>query len=694
MAVNPGETNLLAQETSPYLLQHADNPVHWHPWNEAALARARDENKPILLSIGYSSCHWCHVMAHESFEDENVARVMNEHFVNIKVDREERPDLDKIYQLAHQLLTQNTGGWPLTMFLDPVNLIPFFGGTYFPKAPRYQLPGFVDLLLRISQVFSEQRESLNGQADKFAGIFEQLNQMEASEGSVSDTDLLEAGRRALVEQYDPTHGGFGDAPKFPMPASVERLLRHWAYLQHGGTRDRESLEMVMHTLTEMARGGIFDHLGGGFCRYATDPQWMIPHFEKMLYDNGALLSLYSDALAVGPDPLFEQTVRGTANWLMNEMQHAGGGYFAALDADSEGEEGKYYVWRRDDVKRLLSEGEYLVVETLYGLDKPANFEGQWNLHRFDAWHSVVDRLNLSRDTADDLLASAKAKMLAARRERVPPGLDDKILAAWNGLAIKGMIKAGIRLGEPAWTESAFRAIDFIRDNMMDGDRLYATWRDGTPRYGGYLDDYATLLDALLTALSARWREADIRLAKSLADILLVDFYDNVHGGFYFTPHHHEELIFRPKPTMDDSMPPGNGTAAIVLHRLGHLLGESRYLEAAGETLRWARQAMEHYPAAHSTLLSALEDNVYPLELIIIRGPGEATKPWQALCRNGYKPWRLSFVIPYDTNGPVPAYLPKLVSAEARTQPVAYVCKGLSCSPPVKSLDELKLALGG
>jgi uncharacterized protein len=685
--------NRLSEETSPYLLQHADNPVDWYPWCDEAIDTARNENKPILLSIGYSSCHWCHVMAHESFADEEVARAMNARFVNVKVDREERPDLDRIYQLAHQLLTQNAGGWPLTMFLDPETLIPFFGGTYFPKSARHQLPGFVELLDRVGRVFDEQRDALNEQAAKFATIFEQINQIEAVEGEMSDADLLDLAHRQLTEQHDDVEGGFGDAPKFPMPNAVERLLRHWAYAARSNTRtDRKGVDRVMHTLTRMARGGVFDHLGGGFYRYATDRKWSIPHFEKMLYDNGALLALYADALAVGPDPLFEEIVRATASWLTTEMQHADGAFFAAIDADSEGEEGKHYVWRRDEVQRLLDEDEYLIVETLYGLDKPANFEGRWHLRRLDAWRAVVERLSMERDPADLLLESARAKLLAARNARPRPALDDKVLASWNGLAIKGMARAGLVLGEPSWIDAATRALDFVRVRMTNGDRLYATWRDGTPKYGAYLDDYAYLLDAVIELLSIRWREADARLARSLADIALADFHDEVNGGFYFTPHHHEALILRPKPSMDDATPAGNGTLALALNRLGHLLGDTRYLDAAAKTLRWARQAMEQYPAAHCALLSALEELHHPQELIIIRGP--EAQSWLARCRSGYKPWRHCYAIPYDAKGPLPSYLPKLISAELQAKTVAYVCSGMTCSPPVTSLTDLVAELDG
>jgi hypothetical protein len=504
--------------------------------------------------------------------------------------------------------------------------------------------------------------------------------------------LLAGARDQLAGQYDARNGGFADAPKFPMPATIERLLRHWAFTGREAPKDRETLEMAMITLTHIARGGIYDHLGGGFCRYSTDARWMIPHFEKMLYDNGALLGVYADALAIGPDPLFEQTVRETAAWLMREMQHDAGGYFSAIDADSEGEEGKYYVWRRDEVKRLLTADEYLVVETLYGLDNPANFEGKWNLHRDDAWHAVVERLAMPRPQADELLASGRRKLFEARSKRIPPGKDDKILTAWNGLAIRGMAKAGLVLGEPKWIESATRAADFIRKNVVREDRLCATWRDGQARHPAYLDDYANLIDGLLALLQARWRDSDIRFAKSLADTVIKRFYDDDGGGFFFTARDHETLIHRPKPTVDDAMPPGNGTLARALNLLGHLLGETRYLDAASGTLKWARKAMEQYPAGHSTLLAALEDEVSPPELVIVRGPRAEIDAWLRPVRAGYRPWRHLFGIPYEDSGLLPAYLPRLVSAEKQRNCTAYVCKGLQCSLPIHSQKELAAAL--
>ena len=381
--------NQLKNEPSLYLQQHASNPVQWHPWGSDALEGALDKDKPILLSIGYSSCHWCHVMAHESFEDELTASVMNENFVNIKVDREERPDIDQIYQTAHQLLTQRSGGWPLTMFLDPKTHLPFFGGTYFPPSPRFNLPGFKDLLMRVASTYRENKSDLATQQEQLRNALAQMTQQGEVQG-IDVVQLLIAARDQLASRYDQAHGGFGTAPKFPMPANIDRLLRHWSYSRRQERIDRDSFNMALTTLTRVARGGIYDHVGGGFCRYSPDNEWMIPHFEKMLYDNGTLMSLYADALGLGPDPLFESALRETAEWIVRDMQHPQGGYFTSLDADSNGVEGSYYVWRRNEIKNLLDGDEYLIIETLYGLDKPPNFEGKWNFHRRDAWHSVIE----------------------------------------------------------------------------------------------------------------------------------------------------------------------------------------------------------------------------------------------------------------------------------------------------------------
>ena len=681
--------NHLTGETSPYLAQHADNPVDWHPWGETALSLARTKNRPILLSIGYSACHWCHVMAHESFEHEATASVMNERFVNIKVDREERPDIDRAYQVSHHLLTRQSGGWPLTAFLDPDTLLPFFTGTYFPRTPRHGLPGFVDVLIRISDAWHERTGDIRQQGDKLRAVVQQLDAARA-ESKLADDALLAAGREQLGKLYDSQGGGFGNAPKFPMPGAVDRLLRHWRRGRASGQPDREALDMVMTTLTKMARGGIFDHLGGGFCRYSTDREWMIPHFEKMLCDNGSLLALYADAMAVAPDALFEGALRDTAGWVMREMQHPDGGYCAALDADSDGGEGRHYVWRRHEVKRLLTEDEYLVVETLYGLDRPANFEGRWHLHRRDSWRSVAERLYLDADDAAELLARARAKLFAHRSERPRPACDDKVLAAWNGLAIHGMVRAALRLGEPAWIDSAARAAAFVREDMVQDGRLMASCTGGTARHPAYLDDYANMLQGVLALLEARWDDANIAFARLLADGLLTLFLDEDAGGFWFTAHDHEQLIHRPKPVLDDALPPGNATAARALAAFGHLTAESRYLDAAHAALAWGRGFAERQPAAHSALLTAIEAATEPGETVILRGPPDEMQPWLDAARDGYQPTRATYAIPYECLAP--SYLPRLVTTEVRARVTAHVCRDLVCSAPIKELDKFRAAL--
>lgn len=684
--------NRLAQQASPYLKQHADNPVDWHPWDDEALALAKQEGKPILLSIGYSTCHWCHVMAHESFEDPATATVMNAHFVNIKVDREERPDLDKIYQTALQLINPQGGGWPLTMFLDPETLLPFFGGTYFPNQPRFQLPGFSDLLLRLSETFQTKKTEVFEQGEKLEAALAQMVPP-VLDPNLEDVELLQTARDQLAQQYDARDGGFGRAPKFPMPNAILRLLRHWRFARRGGGNDKEALDMVMNSLTQMARGGIYDHIGGGFCRYSTDAKWMIPHFEKMLYDNALLLPLYVAGLRFGPDELFDTAIRETVGWLEREMRHPQGGYYAALDADSEGEEGKFYVWRREQVKKVLTDAEYLVIETLYGLDKPANFENRWNLHRYDSWRSVVERLSLERPEADGLLQAAKSKLFAARAERIRPATDSKILTSWNGLLVSGLAAAGQALQEPAWVTRAQEVIDFMRTSCWVDGKLYATWQEGEAKYPGYLDDYANLLQGILDLLSVRWREEEVTFALALADRLVSDFYDVELGGFFFTAHDHEALIHRPKPTVDDALPPGNGIATSALIRLGHLMGRSDYLDPAHNTLRWARGIMERVPAGHCALLGALEESVYPTDQVVLRGPTEAMEEWVSELHTGYTPERVFFMIPYDQVKTLPDYLPRLVSTEQQRQVTAFVCTGLSCSLPINDLSEVKALLG-
>ena len=688
--------NRLVDETSPYLLQHAANPVHWQPWDDTALALARTTGKPILLSVGYSSCHWCHVMAHESFEDAATAEVMNEHFVCIKVDREERPDLDKVYQLAHYMLTRNSGGWPLTIFLDPETQIPFYGGTYFPKRAMYQRPSFVDVLLRLSEAFKAQKGELEAQGERLVALLQSTAQrtiedQDASPDGIADLRVFSKAFKELRQSYDEQHGGFGGAPKFPMPTSLDLLLRYSDVADaREGTRQM-AIDMALTTLTKICRGGIRDHLGGGFCRYSVDQEWMIPHFEKMLYDNGALLSVLSDAYAIDPDGLFRESMEEAAEWMMREMQSDAGAFFSSIDADSEGEEGRFYLWRRNAVRKLLSEDEFLVFATLYGIDKQPNFEGRaWNPHRYDAWRSIVFRLGMDPGQASELLASAKQKLFRAREKRVRPARDDKVLVSWNGLAIRGLVRAGAALGRSEYFDAAERAMDFIRLKMVDGKtgRLHATHACGRSRFLAYLDDYANLADALLHLLQHRWRDELLVFARSLVDRVLAEFEDAAEGGFFFTSSEHEALIHLPKPAIDESVPAGNGVLCSVLVRLSELVHSPAYREAAERILRWATPDLERAPSAHASLLSALHLYASGLETCVLRGgPGELDD-WQAACNQGYAPRRQTFLISWQQAGP--DWLPE---ADA-SGPLAYLCANFSCSAPIRDLNALKSALKG
>ena len=680
----PARTNALANETSPYLLQHADNPVDWQPWGPEALERARRDDKPILLSIGYSACHWCHVMAHESFEDEDTARLMNELYVNIKIDREERPDIDKIYQTAHQLLARRTGGWPLTVMLTPDDHAPFFAGTYFPDAPRHGMPSFRQVLAGVSQLYRERRDDIRRQN---ASLIEALASLdpgtgaEARETPSSDAALRTA-RAALMQSYDPRHGGFGDAPKFPHPTNIERLMRDYA-ARPTSADGAAGLAAATFTFRKMCGGGLYDHVGGGFCRYSVDAMWMIPHFEKMLYDNGPLLWVAAELHQVSGDAVFARVARETAAWVMREMQSPEGGFYSTLDADSEGEEGKFYVWTPDEVRSLVSEDEYAALAPRFGLDRPPNFEGShWHLHAFREVSDAARDIGAAETETAERIDRALAKLFEARSHRIRPGRDDKVLTSWNGLMIKGMATAGRILGAPEFVASAERAVEFIRDTMWSDGRLYATYKDGRARFNGYLDDYASLADGLLALLASRWSARDLDLAVALADAMLEHFEDRENGGFFFTADDHERLIHRPKPMTDDSLPSGNGVAATVLGRLGHLLGDTRYLKSAERVLRAARDGLERFPHAHTALLVALEEFLDPPEIVVIRAePGEL-ESWRARASAGYAPRRVVMAIPNDASG-----LPALLAERApRGSPVAYVCEGHVCDAPIAEFD--------
>jgi hypothetical protein len=672
--------NRLAHETSPYLKQHADNPVDWYPWGEEALARARAERKPILLSIGYAACHWCHVMAHESFADPAIAAVMNSQFVNIKVDREERPDLDQIYQTAHALLARRSGGWPLTMFLTPEQQ-PFFGGTYFPPQARHGLPGFGDLLERVALAYRTHAQEIAAQNDALRAALDSDDPPQGASSELSARPRA-AACAALAGQFDAHHGGFGGAPKFPHAIELGLLIERSA---HSG--DAQALHIVKHSLTRMAEGGLFDQLGGGFYRYSVDSEWQIPHFEKMLYDNGLLLALYADAFAVTREPLFAATLRATAQWLLREMQAPEGGYCSSLDADSEHEEGKFYVWTREQARSSLSEAEYALIAPHFGLDGEPNFEhDRWHLRVARPLAAIASEQGTTEADAQSRLASARAKLLARREQRVRPARDDKVLVSWNALAIIGLARASRVLREPTWMQSARRAMDFIRAAMWRDGRLVATYNDGRAQLNAYLDDYAFLLAAELELMQTDLRTDDLPFAGALADALIAHFEDRDRGGFYFTSHDHERLIHRPKSSYDNATPSGNGVAVQGLIRLGHLLGEPRYLAAAERALRAFQAQIEAYPNGHCSLLAGLAEWLTAPTVVVLRGPREVCVVWQDVLAGGYRPHVL-IVNTGDRQD-----LPPILAPSAGDRAAAFVCREATCLAPIYELAELKRAL--
>jgi hypothetical protein len=600
-------------------------------------------------------------MAHESFENADVAAVMNRLFVNIKVDREERPDLDQIYQTAHQMLTQRTGGWPLTLFLAPDGT-PFFGGTYFPREPRYNLPGFADLCERVAEAFENRRSDIDTQNAELRRAL--ANTVPAS-GTASEFDPqpLAAAEQSLARAFDPVHGGFGGAPKFPHPTDLAFLLRR---------SDATSRQMALTTLTRMSEGGIYDQIGGGFSRYSVDERWEIPHFEKMLYDNGPLLGLLADAWAQTGDPLYARVADETAAWVLREMQAPDGGYYSSLDADSEGEEGKYYVWDRDEVKALLTTQESALAIRRWGFTGPPNFEDRH-------WHAKVAG-SLSAEEAP-LLASARQKLFAAREQRIRPGRDDKVLTSWNALMIEGMAHAARVFERGDWLASARRAMDFTRRTMWHDGRLLATAKDGRAHLDAYLDDHAFLLSALLELMQADFRREDLTFAVELADTLLARFEDREAGGFFFTAHDHEALIHRPKTGHDNATPAGNGVAACALQRLGHLLGETRYLVAAERTLQLFWPQISHSPAGFGSLLLTLEEALTPPDIIVLKGPAGQMAEWQRAL--GAAPHRLVLALPNGIAG-----LPETLAKPESDCVNAWVCRGVTCSAPTANLDEL------
>ena len=672
--------NRLKGCSSPYLQQHAHNPVAWQPWDEEALRLARDLDRPILLSIGYSACHWCHVMAHESFEDPAIAELVNRDFVPVKVDREERPDLDQIYQLAHQLMNRRGGGWPLTAFLSP-DQKPFFLATYFPPEPRFGLPGFGEVLEKVADFYRESRDAAgrNGEA-----VIEGLGHLAPAGTGPLDRQVVDRLRGDLEGDYDPVHGGWGDAPKFPHAGEIRFCLR-----RGGRDGDEGARRMGLQSLRAITEGGLYDHLGGGFFRYCVDANWSIPHFEKMLYDNALLLEALADGAALTGGDRFRETAAETADWLEREMRHPEGGLFATLDADSEGMEGGYYIWRYDEVARLLEPDELAVAARVFGITPEGNFQGTSHLKRVESPATAAEALGMPPAETEARLASARSKLLSARGARAFPGRDEKILTAWNGLAVGGLARAAKVFAEPRYTRLAAEIAGFLRENLWDGERLAAVHKDGQSHQKAFLEDHAFLLNGLLEGLQADWSTPDLAFARGLADALLSQFEDPDQGGFFMTAHDHEPLIHRPKPGLDQSLPSGNGAAAWGLLELGHLLGEPRYLEAAERTLRLFLPEMRAHPGAHVALIEALDLALDPPALILLREEKEGgAADWQRSLQEGLHPGRRVYRIPSEA-GDLP---PALARREARAEATAYLCQGSECSAPVTDPEALEKLL--
>jgi hypothetical protein len=678
-------TNRLIHETSPYLLQHAHNPVDWYPWGEEAFERARSENKPVLLSIGYSACHWCHVMEHESFENEKIAALMNELFVSIKVDREERPDLDEIYMNAVQMLT-GRGGWPMTLFLTPDGK-PFYGGTYFPPEDRQGMPGFSRILLGVSQAYRERPDDVEKSVDQ---ILRALRRMSETQETAKDfsTSVIADGAAKIAGAYDSDNGGLGQAPKFPNAGVYELFLRHYS-----SSKSERFVEMVVHTLTKMARGGIYDHLGGGFHRYSVDAKWLVPHFEKMLYDNAQLVRAYATLYTVTREPLFKPIVEETVAYLLREMLHAEGGFYSTQDADSEGEEGKFFVWTPEEINRLLGEGNGEVFCRIFDVSEEGNFEGRNILHPILTIEQASKFFRMEPSEIEALIADAKRALFAAREKRIKPFRDDKIITAWNGLMLSGLAEAIKMSDNAAWKDASRRTVEFIFSKLYRNGLLLHIYKDGEAKLLGYLDDYAFLGIGLLDLYETSFDRTDLARAIELAEIMLREFWDEQDGGFFFTGKSHEPLISRAKPIFDASIPSGNAMATQLLLRLSHITGNTDYRRRAEKVLRCYYDAMESQPFGFAHLLCALDFYLgSPREIVIVGDPREpGVRDLLDQVNSIYLPNK---VVQLAAPGaPLGDFSPLLQGkSQIDGKPTAYVCHNFTCSAPVTSPSEIKSLL--
>ena len=668
--------NRLAHETSPYLLQHANNPVDWHPWGAEALQRAQAEDKPILLSVGYSACHWCHVMERESFENPSIASLMNQNFINIKVDREERPDIDSIYMTAVQALTGH-GGWPMTVFLTP-DAKPFYGGTYFPPEERGGMPSFPRVLLTMADVYRNNRADITASADQIADRMSQTLAAPATDAQPLTDGVMRQALARVQSDFDDRHGGVGMQPKFPQPMTYEFLLRH-----HLRFQDPDALHMAELTLQRMALGGIYDQIGGGFHRYSTDAFWIVPHFEKMLYDNALIARLYLHAYQITANPLYKRIVEETLAYVTREMTAPSGGFYSAQDADSEGVEGKFFIWTPAEIAAALGDPDAAIINRYYGVSEHGNFEGR-NILRV-----AMDAANLAREqdlSAPEfaaLLARAKARLLEIRAQRITPNLDDKILTAWNGLMMRAFAEAAAVFGRDDYRAAAERNARFICDNLIQNNRLLRTHKDGVSKLNAYLEDYAFLIDGLLAlhevTFAREWLDRAIALGYDMVNL----FWNESDGAFYDTGSDHERLVIRPRDLTDNAIPCGSSMAADVLLRLAVITGDRALERRAAAALRSVRGIMAQFPAAAGHWLGALDFYLSrPKEIALIGDPADhATQALAAEVHRHYIPNRVLL----GAHADVPADTSVLPLLAAKTlldgSPAAYVCENYACQLP-------------
>jgi len=681
-------TNRLANETSPYLLQHKDNPVDWYPWGEEALKRAREEDKPLLLSVGYSACHWCHVMERESFEDDETARMMNEHFVNIKVDREERPDIDSIYMAAVQALTRH-GGWPMTVFLTPDGA-PFYGGTYFPPTPSRGMPSFQQLLLSIVDAYENRREEVMQSAQSVRDYLQASTAAVMPEAESAGKELLDRAAVALLSQLDRRFGGFGGAPKFPQAMNLEVLLRHYYR-----TGERSALDGVELTCRQMAQGGIYDHLGGGFSRYSVDEYWLVPHFEKMLYDNALLSRLYLETYQATGEPFYRRIAEETLDYVLRDMTSEEGGFYSAEDADSEGEEGKFYVWTPEELEAVLEPDEANFAARYWDVTGRGNFEGKNILHVARPPEAVADEFGLSTEELWNRMTGIRAKLFAVREERVRPGRDEKILAAWNGLMLRSFALAARITGREDYLEAAVKNANFVLKKLKEDGRIHRSYKDGQARFNGYLEDYAMVADGLVALYEATFETRWLVEADALMDAVSELFWDEEKRIFYDTPADHEELVTRPRDVYDNAAPSGTSVATEVLLRLALFLDRNDYRQRAEDVLEELAGGMEKVPGGFGRLLCALDFSASePREVAIV---GEQRSPdTRALLQAVYSGYLPNKVVagrdPDDDEAG--GLIPLLAQRPARAgKATAYVCVQYACQTPTTDPEELTRQLG-